>query len=207
MRFTRYAIATTAVLGLAALLAGLSPVDAQVVVGQKPPAFSLSDSKGGTRSLDSFSGQLVVLEWVNPDCPFVKKHYGSGNMQKLQKAYTTRGVAWLTINSSAPGKQGHLQPATAEAFVKDTSASPTALLLDPEGNVGRAYGAKTTPHMFVIDASGTLIYNGAIDDTPSADPADVATAKNYVRTALEETLSGRAVSRATTQPYGCSVKY
>jgi peroxiredoxin len=208
IRYSRYAIATGAVLGLAGLMAmGQSPVAAQAVVGQPAPAFSLPDSKGGTQSLGSFAGKLVVLEWVNPDCPFVKKHYGSGNMQKLQKAYTSRGVAWLTVNSSAPGKQGHLEAATAEAFVEDKGASPTALLLDPQGKVGRAYGAKTTPHMFVIDASGKLIYNGAIDDNPSADPADVATATNYVRAALDEALSGKPVTTAATQPYGCSVKY
>jgi peroxiredoxin len=207
MRLSRYALATTAALGLAALLAGLSPLAAQAVVGQPAPAFSLPDSKGGTQSLGSFKGKLVVLEWVNPDCPFVQKHYGSGNMQKLQKTYAAKGIAWLTIDSSAPGKQGHLDPSAAEAFIKEKAASPTALLLDPQGKVGRAYGAKTTPHMFVIDASGRLIYNGAIDDKPSTDPADVATATNYVRAALDEALSGKPVTTATTQPYGCSVKY
>jgi len=207
IRLSRYALATMAVLGLAALLAELSPAAAQAVVGQPAPAFSLPDSKGGTQSLASYKGKFVVLEWVNPDCPFVRKHYGSGNMQMLQKAYSAKGVAWLTVNSSAPGKQGHLEAATAEAFIKDKGASPTALLLDPQGNIGRGYGAKTTPHMFVIDPAGNLIYNGAIDDKPSADPADVASATNYVRSALDQALAGKPVTTTATQPYGCSVKY
>lgn len=196
-----------AALGLAALLGPASPAAAQAVVGQPAPAFSAPDASGKTHSLASYKGKWVVLEWVNPECPFVKKHYGSANMQKLQRAYRPKGVVWLTVNSSAPGKQGHLEAATANAFVEEQAASPTALLLDPQGKVGRAYAAKTTPHMFVIDPEGRLVYNGAIDDRPSADPADVAGARNYVATALEEGLAGKAVTTTSTQPYGCTVKY
>jgi hypothetical protein len=137
----------------------------------------------------------------------VGKHYGSGNMQKLQKAYTAKGVVWLSVNSSAPGKEGHVTPAQANALTRQKGAAPTAVLLDPEGTVGRAYGAKTTPHMFVIDPQGTLLYQGGIDDTPSTDVADIATAKNYVQAALDAVLAGKPVPTSSSQPYGCGVKY
>jgi len=148
-----------------------------------------------------------VLEWHNQGCPYVKKHYNSGNMQKLQKEWTAKGVVWLTVISSAPGKQGYVTPAEADAYVKDKSAVPTAVLLDSTGVVGLAYDAKTSPHMFIIDPSGTLIYNGAIDDKPTADLSDVPGAKNYVSQALGEAMAGKPVSLSTTRPYGCSVKY
>jgi peroxiredoxin len=180
---------------------------AAATVGQPAPAFSALDSAGKSRSLEEFKGKTVVLEWVNFDCPFVKKHYGSGNMQKLQKAYTGKGVVWLSINSSAAGKEGHLTAATAEQAVRERGGAASALLLDATGQVGRLYGAKTTPHMFVIDARGTLAYAGAIDDTPSTDPADVAKAKNYLSAALDAVLAGKPVATASSQPYGCSVKY
>jgi peroxiredoxin len=180
---------------------------AQAVVGQPAPAFSAVDTQGQTRSLGQYKGQWLVLEWTNHECPFVKKHYGSGNMQKLQKAYAARGVAWLTIISSAPGKQGHVSPAQADQLTRERGASPSAVLLDSDGKVGRAYGAKTTPHMFVIDPSGKLVYAGAIDDTPSTDLADVATARNYVSGALDAALAGKPVPTAASTPYGCSVKY
>ncbi|MBI4003423.1 MAG: thioredoxin family protein [Candidatus Omnitrophica bacterium] len=180
---------------------------AGVVVGRPAPAFSLSDAAGQPRSLAEFSGQFVVLEWVNPDCPFVRKHYDSGNMQGLQQTYTQKGVAWLSINSSAPGKQGHLTTETAQQFVKERAAYPTAVLLDPDGVVGRRYGAKTTPHMFIIDPKGILIYAGAIDDIASPDPADISEAVNYVATALEEAMDGQPVSVPASHPYGCTVKY
>lgn len=192
----------------AAALVGLTvPLHADAVVGQPAPDFTLRDSAGKTRSLGEFKGKVVVLEWVNPECPFVKKHYGSGNMQKLQKTYAAKGVAWLTVNSSAPGKQGHLTPATAGAFVKEQGAAPTAILLDPEGQTGRAYGAKTTPHMYVIDGQGKLVYAGAIDDKPSTDPDDIPGARSYIAESLDALLSGKPITTASTTPYGCSVKY
>jgi peroxiredoxin len=177
------------------------------VVGQQAPAFTLADSNGKSRSLDDFQGRVVVLEWWNPECPFVGKHYGSGNMQRLQKEWTARGVVWLTVNSSAAGQQGHVDGAKANALVKERGLASTAVLLDPDGKVGRAYGAKTTPHMFVIDDKGTLVYAGGIEDKPSTDQADVATAKNYVAAALAEVTAGKAVAIASTQSYGCGVKY
>ncbi len=180
---------------------------AQAVVGQAAPAFSAADTQGRPHALDQYKGKWVVLEWTNHECPFVKKHYGSDNMQKLQKAYTARGVVWLTVISSAPGKQGHVTPAQADQLTKERGAAPSAVLLDSEGRMGRAYGAKTTPHMFVIDPAGKLVYAGAIDDTPSTDPADIPAARNYLSAALDAALAGRPVAVATSTPYGCSVKY
>lgn len=180
---------------------------AQAVAGQPAPAFALTDSNGKARSLGDFKGKYVVLEWVNHSCPFVGKHYDSGNMQRLQKAWTAKGVAWLSVNSSAPGKDGYVDGTQANALTRAKGAAPTALLLDPDGKVGRAYGAKTTPHMFVIDPQGKVIYAGGIDDKPSTDQADVATAKNYVSAALGEALAGGAVATASAPPYGCGVKY
>ena len=180
---------------------------AQATVGQPAPAFSAPDQTGSTRSLDAYKGKWVVLEWVNHECPFVKKHYGSGNMQRAQKAATAKGAVWLSVNSSAPGKQGAMDGKLATSLTSEKHAKPTAVLLDPQGAVGRAYGAKTTPHMFVIDPKGTIVYAGAIDDKPSTDPADVPAAKNFVLAALDEAMAGKPVSVASTQPYGCSVKY
>ena len=196
-----------ALLGCALTLGSVAPVHAAAVVGSKAPDFTLTDVKGQKHTLSSLKGKHVVLEWVNYDCPFVRKHYGSGNMPNLQKAYTGKGVVWLTINSSAPGKQGNFAPAEIESRSRQNGAAFSAYLLDSDGTVGRAYGAKTTPHMYVIDPSGTLVYAGGIDDTPSTDPEDVKTAKNFVRLALDETLAGKPVSVASSQPYGCSVKY
>jgi peroxiredoxin len=180
---------------------------AQATVGQPAPAFSAPDQTGSTRSLDAYKGKWVVLEWVNHECPFVKKHYGSGNMQKTQAAAEAKGAVWLSVNSSAPGKQGAMDGKLATSLTSEKHAKPTAVLLDPQGAVGRAYGAKTTPHMFVIDPKGTIVYAGAIDDKPSTDPADVPAAKNFVLAALDEAMAGKPVSVASTQPYGCSVKY
>jgi peroxiredoxin len=194
-------------LPLAALALGAASAHAAAVVGQPAPDFTLGDAKGARHALSSYKGKLVVLEWVNYDCPFVKKHYDSGNMQELQRAYSARGVVWLSINSSAPGKQGNFAPAAIQSMFAERKAASTAYLIDSDGTVGRAYGAKTTPHMFVIDAAGTLVYAGGIDDKPSTDQADVAGAKNYVRAALDETLAGKPVSTPTSTPYGCSVKY
>jgi peroxiredoxin len=191
-----------------ALVAVLSvPAAAAVKTGEKAPDFTLTDTQGKARKLSEFKGKTVVLEWVNHDCPYVKKHYESGNMQKTQKDYTSKGVVWLSVNSSAKGKQGHVTPAEADKLTKDKGAAPTALLIDEKGEVGRLYAAKTTPHMYVVDAKGTLVYEGAIDDKPTTDKADVATAKNLVATALDETLAGKAVTTANSKPYGCSVKY
>lgn len=176
-------------------------------VGQPAPAFSLVDSTGKTRSLAEFKGKTVVLEWTNHDCPFVKKHYGSGNMQKQQRDATAKGVVWLSINSSAPGKQGHVDGAGAEKVRRDAKAAQTAYLLDPTGAAGRAYGAKTTPHMYVIDAKGVLRYAGGIDSIPSPEAGDLARATQYVPQALAELAAGKPVSMQVTRPYGCSVKY
>jgi peroxiredoxin len=180
---------------------------AAVESGEPAPDFTLKDSKGNPQKLSSYSGKFVVLEWLNPECPFVKKHYSAGNMQKLQKEYTAKGVVWLSIISSAPGKQGYRTGPQADADTKDKNASPTAVLLDPSGEVGQLYEAKTTPHMYVINPEGKLIYSGAIDSIRSANPADCATATNYVRENLDAALSGKPVPTPETKSYGCSIKY
>lgn len=176
-------------------------------VRQPAPDFALKDATGQTQSLAQQRGKVVVLEWFNPQCPFVQKHYRSGNMQRLQHEAAGQGVVWWSVNSSAPGNEGHLDPEHAKQVLAEFEASPSALLLDEDGTVGRRYGAKTTPHMFVINAAGVLVYAGAIDDIRSVDPADVDRATNYVRQALGETAEGKSVSVAETKPYGCSVKY
>jgi peroxiredoxin len=186
----------------------VSPVArAAAVVGEAAPDFALTDSKGAKQSLSSFKGKWVVLEWVNYECPFVQKHYGSGNMQKLQKDYTVKGVVWLSVNSSNVGKQGYFAPAEIENRSKQWGAAQSAYLIDTDGTVGRQYGAKTTPHMFVIDPTGKVVYAGGIDDKPSTDKADITTARNFVKTALDEAMAGRPVTTTTSAPYGCSVKY
>jgi len=190
-----------------ALLSAAASAHAQAVVGQPAPAFSVSDAGGRSRSLAEFQGKVVVLEWWNPECPFVGKHYGSGNMQRLQKEWTAKGVVWLTVNSSAAGQQGHVDGARAMSLMGEQRGGSTAVLLDADGAVGRAYGAKTTPHLFVVDPKGVVVYAGGIDDKPSTDQADVATAKNYVAAALAEVTAGKPVTVATSQPYGCGVKY
>lgn len=184
-----------------------SQANASVTTGDAAPNFTLTDSNGTAHSLSDFKGKHVVLEWINHDCPFVKKHYKSDNMQSLQKEFTEKGVAWLSIASSAPGKQGHYDGAAWNLMTKDKGAQPTAVLLDADGTVGKLYGAQTTPHMYVIDPDGTLIYQGAIDDNPSADPADIAGSENYVRSALDSALAGEPVESGSTKAYGCSVKY
>lgn len=177
------------------------------VVGKPAPPIQLRDVDGETVRLDSFQGKFVVLEWVNFQCPFVGKHYGSGNMQKLQKKYTDEGVVWISICSSARGKQGYVTGPQAKQILKEKGAAPTRFLLDPKGTVGKAYGAKTTPHMFVIDPKGIVRYNGAIDDKPSTKRADIETAKNYLTAALDAAMAGKKIEVAASQPYGCSVKY
>jgi len=176
-------------------------------VGDKAPDFSATDSNGVKRTLSGNAGKFVVLEWHNNGCPFVRKHYLSGSMQQRQKEWTARGVVWLTVISSAPGHQGYVTADEENAYLKRMNAAPTAVLLDPSGDLGHLYDAKTSPHMFVIDPSGTLIYNGAIDDQPSPDPASLPGATNYVAQALAEAMAGKAVSVPTSRPYGCSVKY
>lgn len=194
-------------LACALLLGSHAAGHAAAIVGKPAPAVQLKDTDGKTVRLSEFKGKYVVLEWVNFQCPFVRKHYGSGNMQELQKTYTEKGVVWISICSSAPGKQGYVTGPEAETLIEERGAVPTRFLLDPKGVAGKAYGAKTTPHMFVIDPKGILIYNGAIDDKPSTSPDDVPTASNYVAAALLEAMAGESVEVAATQPYGCSVKY
>jgi peroxiredoxin len=191
--------------GVLAVTAGLCFSDVQV--GQNAPDFLLKDTNGKTQQLSSYRGKYVVLEWYQPDCPFVRKHYGSGNMQKLQKEYTAKGVVWLSIDSSAPGQEGNYDAAKLNAFAARDGAARTALMIDSDGKVGHLYGAKTTPDMYVIDPSGKLIYQGAIDNKRSTDVADVNTATNYVKAALDAALSGKSVATTATAPYGCSVKY
>ena len=191
----------------AALAVIAAPAAAAPVVGQPAPNFKLADANGKPVTLSDFRGKTMVLEWNNPGCPFVKKHYNSGNMQKAQAAATKDGVVWLTINSGAPGKQGHMNGAEAKAFLAKAGAHPTAYLLDPRGVVGKVYDAKTTPHMFVVNKAGTLVYAGGIDDKPTANPADIGGARNHVLAALAELKAGKAVSVTTSRPYGCAVKY
>ncbi|HEX8383705.1 MAG TPA: redoxin domain-containing protein [Sphingomonas sp.] len=185
----------------------VAPVGAQQTTGKAAGNFRLTDMNGKVVQLSDYRGRPVVLEWNNPGCPYVKKHYDSGNMQRTQAAATAGGAAWLTINSGAPGKQGHMTGAEAKAFVASAKAKPTAYLLDAEGRVGRGYAAKTTPHLYVIDARGVLRYQGGIDDKPTADRSDIAGARNHVLAALGELKAGKPVSMAETRPYGCSVKY
>ena len=175
-------------------------------VGTAAPDFSLTDANGRKHSLGENKGKWIVLEWFNPECPFVKKHYGSGNMQKLQKEYEGKGVTWMTIDSSAAGKEGNLTPEAAAKKVSEWKINST-LLLDPEGKAGQAYGAKNTPHMFVINPEGKIVYEGAIDSKATPNPADIPTSTNYVKAALDEAMAGKAVSNPDTKPYGCSVKY
>lgn len=196
----------TALLTVAAASTALFAADSPAV-GTNAPDFSLTDAKGKTQSVSQYKGKYVVLEWFNPECPFVKKHYGSGNMQKLQEEFTAKGVVWLSIDSSAPGLEGHLTADQANAKMTEWKTKQTAFVLDPDGKAGQAYGAKNTPHMFVINPEGKIVYEGAIDSKASANPSDIPNATNYVKVALEESLAGKTVSNANTKPYGCSVKY
>jgi peroxiredoxin len=176
-------------------------------VGTDAPEFSLPDAAGKTHSLAEYKGKYVVLEWFNPECPFVKKHYGSDNMQKLQGEYTSKGVVWLTIDSNAPGSEGNLTPEQAQKVMTSWKTKQTALLLDPDSKVAALYGAKNTPDMIVISPEGKIVYEGAIDSKATPNPADIPASTNYVKSALDESLAGKPVSNPTTKPYGCSVKY
>jgi hypothetical protein len=186
----------------------LCSVSAFAVTPNAPaPDFKGTDSTGGQQTLSQYRGKYVVLEWANQGCPFDRKHYVSGNMESLQKQWTAKGVVWLSVISSAPGEQGYVTPAQENTYLKKMNASPTAAILDPDGTIGRLYQAKTTPHIFVIDPAGKLIYQGAIDDKPTPDLSDVKTAHNYLNEALDAAMAGKPVPTAVTRPYGCSVKY
>jgi peroxiredoxin len=189
-------LAAAAAVALGAVLA-----QASVSVGQPAPDFKVKDTNGKEQSLSAYKGKFVVLEWVNPDCPFVKKHYDSANMQATQKAAEAKGAVWLSVST------GDRAGADLATWVKEKKASPTATLLDDSGTVAKAYGARTTPHMYVINPEGRLVYAGAIDSKATANPADVKGATNYVKVALDEAMAGKAVTKATSEPYGCSVKY
>ncbi|NMG67799.1 redoxin domain-containing protein [Azoarcus indigens] len=197
-------------LPLFALCASLmlpAPAFSAATVGQPAPDFTASGTDGKRHSLADYRGKYVVMEWVNPGCPFVRKHYSSGNMQTTQQEATRAGAVWLTINSTAKSSGDYLSAADMGQWMSEQKAAATATLLDTDGKVGMAYGAKTTPHMYIIDPQGKLIYAGAIDSKPSAKVEDIATATNYVRTSLQEALAGKPVSQANTKAYGCSVKY
>jgi len=175
--------------------------------GSMAPEFKGVDSNGVTHSLSEYKGKFVVLEWANKGCPYEQKHYLSGNMESLQRQWTDKGVVWLSILSSAPGQQGYMTPAEENDYLKTMKASPTAALLDPTGAIGHLFDARTTPHIFVIDTTGKIVYQGAIDDKPTPDPASLKTADNYVNDALNAAMAGKPVAEAVTKPYGCSVKY
>lgn len=196
---------TSALFVLSALIS--LPVAWAARVGDPAPEFTATDTNGKLHKLSDYKGKFVVLEWSNRGCPYTQKHYNSGNMQRLQREWTSRGVIWLTVISSAPGKQGYVTAGDENAYLKQVNATPSAVLLDPSGALGHLYDAKTTPHMFIINPQGTLIYNGAIDDRPTTELADVNGANNYVSAALEQAISSKPVSVPTSRPYGCSVKY
>ncbi len=193
-----------------AALAGLgisTASSAAPAVGQKAPGFSLPDTAGKTVDLAAFRGKHVVLEWVNPGCPYVRKHYGSANMQGTQKEVTAAGVVWLAINSTEEAASDYLSPAQMAAWMREQRAGATHTLMDVEGTVGKAYGARTTPHMYIVDPQGVLVYAGGIDSIASSRVSDIKTAVNYVKQGIREALAGQPISSATTRPYGCSIKY
>jgi hypothetical protein len=178
-----------------------------VVPGTPAPDFKGTDSTGVQHSLSEYRGKFVVLEWANQGCPYDRKHYLSGSMEAQQREWTAKGVIWLSVISSAPGEQGYVTPAEENTYLKTMHAAPTAVLLDPEGTIGRLYGAKTTPHIFVVDPTGKLIYQGAIDDKPTTEQEDLKGARNYLNETLTAAMAGRPIQMASTRPYGCSVKY
>ncbi len=190
----------------AATLLVAAPAYSAAAVGQKAPDFALKDASGKTVNLSDFKGKHVVLEWTNPGCPFVKKHYDGGNMPATQKDAAAKGVVWLSINSTAKSSGDFMEPAKLVAWQKDKQASAT-MLMDEDGIAGKAYGARTTPHMYIVNPQGQLIYAGGIDSIPSASASDIAKATNYVKTGLAEAVAGKPLTTATSQPYGCSIKY
>ena len=199
---TKLILTTISTLAAGALYAADVPP-----VGSAAPDFSVPDATGKTQSLSEYKGKYVVLEWFNPECPFVKKHYGGGNMQKLQQEYTGKGVVWLTVDSNAPGTEGNITSEQAQKIMKSWNTHQTALLLDPESKVAKLYGAKNTPNMVIINPEGKIVYEGAIDSKASPNPADIPSSTNYVKSALDESLGGKAVSNAQTKPYGCHITY
>jgi peroxiredoxin len=198
----RFASLLTALLATVAVASAAGPKP-----GAAAPDFTLPDTNGKEHSLSDFKGKFVVLEWTNFGCPFVKKHYDSKNMQHLQAKYTDKDVVWLMIGSSAEGKQGNFPAEKWNEMIEEKGAKPTAVLLDPEGTVGRLYGATTTPDMYIVDPDGKLLYRGAIDSKPTADKSDIPTSTNYVSAALDAAMEGKPVKKPSTSPYGCSVKY
>ena len=194
-------------LAAAAAIVLAAPAIASPQVGKTAPDFTGVDSNGARVTLSALRGKLVVLEWTNHGCPFVSKHYGAGNMQKTQKAARVMGAVWLSVISSAPGRQGHVDGAGANRLTETRDAAPSHVILDPKGTIGRKYEPTNTPHMFIVGKDGTLLYMGAIDSIRSANPADIPRAKNYVTAALGEIAAGRKVSEPVTRQYGCSVKY
>jgi len=194
-------------IAVALLACSVSPARAVIATGHPAPNFTAQDTNGHPISLADFKGKIVVLEWTNPKCPFVLKHYNSGNMQKLQKTYTAKGVIWITINSAAPGREGFGTAADANQIVAERGAAPSFVILDSSGVIGHLYDAKTTPHMFIISPDGTLMYHGGIDSIATHDIPDLARAKNYVAAALDEMLAGQPVKVSAAMPYGCAVKY
>ncbi len=201
VRFARGLVALCLMMSVAA------GAGAAVEPGNAAPEFTLTGVDGKAVSLSQFRGKYVVLEWFNSECPFVQKHYDSGNMQGLQATYTNKDVVWLTINSTNPDHSNYRDPERSAEIMANWKGKPTGFLLDPEGTVGQAYGARTTPHMYIVDPQGTLVYRGGIDDKPSFSQRDIPVARNYVAVALDELMAGQRVSEADTRPYGCSVKY
>jgi peroxiredoxin len=203
----RRTFATMFASSAAVLLLTVGPSQAEVKVGTPAPAFSAVNTEGKTVNLNDYRGKTVVLEWTNDGCPYVRKHYGSGNMQALQKKWTGEGIVWLSVISSPPGEQGFADATRANSLTTERKATPTAVLLDPKQQVAKAYGATSTPHMYIIKPDGTLAYAGAIDDKPTSRPSDITGAKNYVDDALAELKAGKPVSMPATRAYGCVVKY
>jgi len=195
------------VLALTGALTAPSWAANPATVGQPAPTFSATDASGKRVSLADYKGKHVVLEWVNPGCPYVVKHYSSGNMQGTQKEATAKGVVWLAVNSTAAEHSDYKAPPAMAQWMQNQKAAASATLMDADGKIGRAYGARTTPHLYIVDPQGLLVYAGGIDNKPSSNPADIATATNHVKVALGETLAGKPIALATTRPYGCSVKY
>jgi AhpC/TSA family len=200
----RYLVLTPMALAVASLSA---PVFAVAVVGQKAPEFTAKDATGKTVNLADFKGKTVVLEWVNPGCPYVRKHYGGGNMQSTQKDATSKGVVWLAVNSTDTAHPDYLAPAALQSWMVEQKAAATHTLMDESGSIGQQYAARTTPHMYIISPQGNLVYAGGIDSISSARAEDIKQATNYIKQSLGETLAGKPISMATTKPYGCSVKY
>ena len=205
--FTFFTFIGTLASILVGILFAVNVAFAAAVVGQKAPEISLIDTAGKTVKLSDFKGKHVVLEWNNPGCPFVRKHYNTANMQTLQKEAAGKSIVWLAVNSTEKSHQDYMTPAVLVKWMVDQKAAPTATLMDEAGDVGKAYGARTTPHMYVVNPQGVLVYAGGIDSIPSASVDDIKTATNYVRQTMNEVVAGKPVSMPTTRPYGCSVKY